>query len=79
MIDYSFDALVHPAAVPNRGVWANHLSYGGVSPERNAGQAPLEASRHTLLAIATISALKSISRGQTNRLARLQQLILIPL
>lgn len=63
------EGLVQLAADKRRGVWASQLLLRGARTVRTAGQLPTTASAHSLLTVALLNTLNSISRAQASRLA----------
>lgn len=63
------EGLVQLAADKRRGVWASQLLLRGARTVRTAGQLPTTASAHSLLTVALLNTLNSISRSQVARLA----------
>jgi hypothetical protein len=57
------DGLIVLAASPRHGTWANQTVISRRGSTRSGGQAPVEASAHTLLTIALTTALRSVTRN----------------
>jgi hypothetical protein len=73
------DGLVQLAADKRRGIWGSQLLIRGTRTVRTAGQLPTTASAHSLLTVALLNSLNSISRGQAAKLAPIGRMRLIVL
>jgi hypothetical protein len=69
VVDFSkFEARILLSSDRRSGVWASETLTKGKTRIRNAGQLPADASSHSLLVVALMAALRSISKRDATRL-----------